>query len=866
MLLELISGIIADKASDSAVASVKAILLNERAFDFAREKLRDKYAALVGDASYEHIAINFRLFRQDFTEFFLNRGDSGGNLRQHLRQQILSRTDGWVTNRPEKPVLESMVDDFLLAMESYYVAIDHELATLKLVDQSNESVQLLSEIRELISKATREGAELPTRRHSWDMIGTLLTASGILFSEIEQSQDHVDVQVIDSQGLIATTVYMSSVRQVANAATIDNFRERAIRNGLVGTNLLISEVPISAQMREYAMRRGITSYSLDEFRATLWRQSRRSQLYVGSVLAGMLLQRLGIDRVYVRPHASLANPGPNLENRLLADRRDAINLVQDFLSSPSERLLFVLGGYGSGKSAFLAYLTANIESLVPGYVAVYVSLGELGSGSEIISTVERANRVALAVSKGESQPLILLDAIDEVPDAMDLRAKRENLLRIVEASAAGAKLIVTVRTSYFRGLDDFWDFFSRDADHPLWRRIAGGLTPGLFRPNVAALVLSDLNTDQIADYLVQYGSAIARESGFAREFLEQMKAEDPRGSYRRLARNPLYLSILVDAAPWRMDGVESLADVLEILVKYWLNRDIAKGASRWTLTVQDRMEFNQAIVWYMHNNGRMVMPVAEFEQFIKDYFGDRTGHTELQSIALDLQATGLVTHLGGLLHIALQPFADYFVACGFCVGAGVGPAQRTPTPEQAEVLLGLIETKRRVFEPQSVATLLTRNTISQTSHGGSVDVNPRGVLYGSREQGWNWPVVNGHALSLLRQLVNASYRRVQRESQVMVPVRFAVSLHARPAHRITVAYSEWRAETAPKGECHLIANGRSASMSWILELMCLCTGPGEELMVSYHGCSINDVELLLQRMGGVRQPDGIYMMTFGEVA
>src|SRR5205823_9117733 len=118
----------------------------------------------------------------------------------------------------------------------------------------------------------------------------------------------------------------------------------------------------------------------------------------------------------------------------------------------------------------------------------------LKSADDLVRIVQKADQLA-RVAPGPAGPaLVILDGMDELPNAMNANEKRLNMLRLLEAAPKTDKIAVTVRTSYFRGLADFWDLF-RSEEIPLLDRLAR------HRPRVSALILREFDNRQIEAYV-----------------------------------------------------------------------------------------------------------------------------------------------------------------------------------------------------------------------------------------------------------------------------------------------------------------------------------------------------------------------------
>jgi len=85
---------------------------------------------------------------------------------------------------------------------------------------------------------------------------------------------------------------------------------------------------------------------------------------------------------------------------------------------------------------------------------------------------------------------------------MVVNEKRRNMLRLLKASAHLDKLIVTVRTSYFRGPDELWSLFLDESDSSTyWGQLAKHMPHGEVSHGASAIVLREMSSLQIETYI-----------------------------------------------------------------------------------------------------------------------------------------------------------------------------------------------------------------------------------------------------------------------------------------------------------------------------------------------------------------------------
>jgi phosphotransferase system HPr (HPr) family protein len=691
-----------------------------------------------------------------------------------------------------------------------------------------------------------------------DDVLAFLTVRQLPFDVIERGPQHLDLKVHDPSSLFPTSLLFCATTQVLDSATIEQIADRARAHGRFAHSFLLTPSEISDDSRNYALRRGLSPMALEEFRQSLGKLATGEQYVCGEISCRSLMESLAIQDVFIEPLATPAYPQDEMEYRSQGQPVPAYHLVDSFLGDSTRNMLVILGQYGAGKSSFCAKLAHKYAKANPGATAVYVPLRHVPESSDLGRIVKKAHQLAEASVGQSGRVLVILDGLDELPNAMDPKEQRQNMLRLIEASHQTDKLVLSARTSYFRGLSDFWHFFSRAKDEPLWDKLAKNIPGSKHRPRVSAIVLQEFNNAQIDAYVEAAGRASGRGADFATSFLRTLKEKDPRDLYRRLARSPVYLHLLVNTEPWNDPDVAGIGDVLRNLIKYWMQRDIEKGPSRWTFKSADRFEFIYALAWWMFERGKHSVSLAEFDDFVSQLYASR--YHERDAMILDLQTTSLLSCSGNVLHFVLPGFFDYLIARQFAEGEFRKAPKRLPTGNQARILLSLLETAQV-------------NESAWRAHGDSwrqsagaagpeceapITLDPLGIVYRSKGE-TEWPRANDSAHVGIRAIINAALteRATADEKCIKLYVANRLGLHARPAALIAGAALKWAgefsAERRPK--IFLRREGDTVDATSIIGIMCLAAAGKTVVDLLYEGCSEADAESLLAEFA-VRMPLG----------
>jgi archaellum biogenesis ATPase FlaH len=211
---------------------------------------------------------------------------------------------------------------------------------------------------------------------------------------------------------------------------------------------------------------------LDEFRDLFIRISPQERFVLGAIESALLAKTYNVHEFYVEPNATTAMPGDLLETHLLDHAKPILTTIRKFLTDDSQRLLFVFGGYGSGKSALCAHLMDGIFKEYVNFAATYVALRQIASSDDLDRIVVKADQLAKSSRTSLTKSAVILDGVDEIHNAMQPAERRKNIMAICRSASKVDKLIVTVRTSYFRGMEEFWSLFERSEDNPLWTQMA----------------------------------------------------------------------------------------------------------------------------------------------------------------------------------------------------------------------------------------------------------------------------------------------------------------------------------------------------------------------------------------------------------
>lgn len=869
MFLEVIAKSALGKVVGTAVAPATeffdAFLGNEKAFRFATEKLRPKYEQTVQPASYDNIVTNLRLTKQDYLDYFRETSAPGSpSLAEFLRQQIRTRAEKWTLNRPPPELLDCLIDDFYQAFEAYYLTTDPALATLHLVEVSTDMLVILEDIRRFYEGEKAKATDKHTGQLAED-ISTFLSTLNIPFTTLEKTDRHVDLVLTDPSSILPARFYLCACRDGITTAILDDLLNRSRHHGRFSQVILVTEMALSADAVADADRRNITLFTMEQLRERFMALGPEERYVIGSVAAEGLARTLNVHELYVPPDAVEARPGEIVEDEYLTGRQPALELINRFLESDDERILFVLGGYGTGKSALCAHLTQVLSRGGTPFMPVYIGLQQLRSADDLTRVVIKGEQLCQTIAGSGKRALVLLDGLDELSNAMSSEEKRRNVLRLLEASTRtdrSGKFLITARASYFRGLQDFWNFFERPKDSPLASKLLRNIHG--YRPRVAAIVLSEFNYTQVDAYVREFGRKHNRPGDFPETFFAEMDRNDPRHTYRGMTRNPLYLYLLLNNEPWNVEGVTCFADVIHEFIQYWMHRDIAKGKSRWLLVIQDRLAFFESVAWYLFEKEKSSLEFGEHDQLVGAFLKNAADASHQAAISLDLQTTGVFSCTGNRLYFAIRAFQDYFISLRLLrltferAAANEWPMQ-VPNTEQTYLWLGQLESEKEFPSPIDAAAILRRMGLAAgAEHEAKLSLSPTGILCGQLPADWDWPHVNSFEYTQHRILANAWLARRHRTEQFQLRITTSLGLHLRTIAFVSKRLREWQCKFPPDKHPTITLGfeDREADAGSCLGLLELAV-PGEcNIGIKHSDCTPEDVEDWLRTLGAVPLSEG----------
>jgi phosphotransferase system HPr-like phosphotransfer protein len=860
-ILQTVAEPILQIPATSATQLMGTMLLNRRAFAFASERLRTKYDNAGLPVPYENIVSNFELRKQDFIDYFQNEHPpSAEGLESHLLARLRTRADNWVHNRVTEDRFREMVQDFFTEYSRFYTAVDPQLVTLQVFGATNDVLRAVEQVKAAISSLATSSTQFARLRDDpTDDLISFLSVAELPYIVLGRTPDMVDIELFDPGSVFTSTVFICGVNRTPYVTDIDALATRVERHGRFAETFLVSDAESPPDIVQAAEGKGIHAVSLSALRHKLVSLATRDTYRCGRIAAEEFQRQLGVHDSFVDPECVVVQPWDDIDNQWRMDRESAMARCESFLKEPSQRVLVILGGYGAGKTTLTSELLLRHSVTTSESVVIYSALKDVPEQLDLASLVRKADKLARSVTHQKAQIAVVLDGIDELPNAMSPNEKKQNILRILRAASQTDKLILTARSSYFRGISDFWNLFPRQDDSPLWTALATTTPQLTTRPGISAIVLEDFNYDQVENYVRLRLGGQARESQ-PNQFLLDLAQNDPYDLLRRIARTPLYLSLLVSTKPWSMAGIRSIADVLRELIKYWLERDVTKGPSRWLLTTSDRYDLLYELAWWMYEKRLVVVDFELFDNFCGTL--KKFSHICASQISLDLQTTGFLSSYGNCLYFMIPAFMDFLVAERFSSGEFPHTPTRPPTARQALIMLAMCHGDRVSHEWQTdtADAWLAGIGVKYGECAETISMSAGGILFGSDGQN-NWDHINSHEMIKYRVAINAGLRNREPVNggtggvvRVLLGNRFGI--HARPGAILVKQYFRWQERFGDNKRVEVHHQGVSTEPLSIMGLMSLQAGGGDVVDFVCQNSTVDEVEQLLESINGRRAPAG----------
>lgn len=824
-------------------------LENEGAFCFARNKLRDKYEKALEPASYDAVVQGLRLKRDDFVEFLESGAElSSTSFKDFIKTKIYANSSDWIYNRPHKNLFDNLVSDFYKAYESFYLSLDATFSDLLLLQTTKDIYNKVHDVYDEIAQLNTQTIMSDTSKDEnlFSEILVWLKSTKLVFRILEDGNDYLDLLIIDNNGFLPSKYYVSIFNTTINKKHVEQLKERINLHKESNQSFLICKYACNDELKTFIENRKIEFMTLSEFHGNMFQNVRSTTFTIGQILTDELRKNLNIESIYIEPQATIITPSMVLGPDIPKEKFSATGLARRFLNDVDDKIMFIFGGYGTGKSAFCAHLAhLAIKKEFDNHVA-YVPLGQINSEDNIEKITKTASNTIRAFY-GNGFQLVILDGLDEMPNAISSRDRKYNLLRVLEACKYVDKLIITSRTPYFKGLHEFWRLFGFD-----------DASKAFGKPNISIMLMHNFNNDQIDSYLEQYGTVVHKSEYFKEEYLKETEKHGSQTIFRSLAKNPLYLSHMTQVDMWNNPNIQSIADVVGRILEFSFRRDRQKGEARWKFLEDDRKRFMRDFSWWMFNNNMKTVNFSNFNKYIEDKFPS-TEQNDNEVISLDLLTTGLFASFGQVLHFSLPIFFDYFVASKFVMADfSDEEPERVPTSEQIKFILAMSETdafNEDYWKSDRPDDWLKRLgiDIEDASTARNITISCAEILF--RWEGELWPKINIKEFYRIRALIregnaeNYSVGDKLKDGAILFTLHLENKhgLHLRTLLYLSNFYQDWKRNLESNVNVTIHNGGDRASLNNFTEMTMIAARGGESVYFVFENCTKIDADSFMER-------------------
>jgi len=859
MIFEFIVSQLAGYATGASLErirnSITDALADKKAFNHATEALRPKYEKQLLPIDFDIVAEIIRITRHDLSAAFLECGDdsSAEDFIEDLLKKRLSNSPFDSAIREAAP---EIIPDFVRAYQSYFSANDVLISLA-------ETHRLSKEIIVILKSANNEVQESERSDHinrKLTEVRSHLRASTRTFSELSVTDKYADFEILDDKGLLPIVIYLRTNFDDLTMDSLDAFRSLRLERRTTD-QFILSADRIPENLKDYARSHSIHIESLSSVYDKLLTYKDRLKIVYTEKSKKELATQYHIDKVFIEPDVVPSIPSDVMEHKFFSQRMKAAVSIHEFAkSADAAKILFLFGAYGSGKTALCAHIVNN-----PGVYgfqgpAVYVELASMQE-SDTLNEVVRKACDSVRSHLGIDEPsVVILDGLDEHIGAMSPIRRRQNMLDLLQSTKHIGNIIVASRTAYFRGLEDFWRLFRREDDSSFWADISKHLSSSSSAPSVYALNIREFDSDQVKEYLCNWDDKFGNED--EKSTFDDIFQNDRGLSMINLAKTPLYLFLLASSKPWKNGKAKCSSDVAHIFIRYWLERDVEKGASRWRLATDDRLDFSEFLAVWMFEHQRHSVSIAELEEVVDAFFGNKVIHDENYSLVLDLQTTGLFSVVGNSIQFVCTLFFDYLVVRHFMGDvAGSRRLKRPITADQLMLWLGLIESHGKNDVNSFFASLWLddwgiKHVDGSVTKLDAADISPKGVLFGATNGRDPWKRINSPAYFEHRNLALSMWRSylATRTDKYKLLILNWRGFHARAIHRFTIAYEKWTYQLNNKSAYSLtvVADGMSVEPNDLMGLMMLARGTGSVVEFEVEGLTENEMAGLFERIHAVK--------------
>jgi hypothetical protein len=440
-------------------------------------------------------------------------------------------------------------------------------------------------------------------------VALLLRAAGFRNVETEIQVDYKNADVVGiwsrDSGMMGEQKFAFEAKNYSGTVPLQECTKFAndygqlVNDGDVDQAWLISRGPISPEGRKAAeKRRNMKAMTIAE----LQRRLLLLDPYLKSLIEGFEASR--VPDYYIRPETP--------------DGADLERLVTDWVGAPESPPLFVLGGYGRGKSTFAAHLAAKFaraalasaEERAP----ILIKLGEIADEQSIDGLlgkvlasqhrVEGYHYETFRELNRAGRLLVIYDGFDEMKHGLTPTKFEQVFAELMKLDEGDARILILGRDTAFHDEAEF-----RAVIDGMVTTQAGRAIPRPGRRAYHHLQVRGFTPSEARDYVRRYLPirALSERSGPAADpaWIDRRVGELVSGEFHNLLERPVHAQMLCEIAI-QSDQLRpnmSVYELFDTFVHYLLHREVHKKGRDPAFTLQVRRRFNAALAWWLWERG-----------------------------------------------------------------------------------------------------------------------------------------------------------------------------------------------------------------------------------------------------------------------
>lgn len=395
--------------------------------------------------------------------------------------------------------------------------------------------------------------------------------------------------------------------------------------------MLITRNPLHSKLKESLIHNELKTYTLSELKEQALSINLMLREYITNYAESE------VSKTYI-PVKYIAKDGS----------KKLLDFVFEWLKS-EQKLLVLLGDFGTGKSTFLKNLKYQLAQNYilnnKDFAPLYMELKNFEATqhsedfyeNQINKELKKNIRFDEFIKFSEKNNFfLLLDGFDEMGSDISSETRKSHFSELIKIISKSQKSILTCRPSYFiskqemknvldqitypinldkkeinRKLRESYSQFSNSA----FAAITGDKSSSV-KEYYKTLHLAEFSAVDIDEYLVKFFQ------DFDIEYVNKIR-ERIRNTYdlEDLAKRPILLYLICKTLPELSDDEEATPSLIyKVYTNVWMTREERKGDFRKLITIEKKFDFVSQLAWKMYDEGVLEISYNKLPAIVKDYF------------------------------------------------------------------------------------------------------------------------------------------------------------------------------------------------------------------------------------------------------